>query len=91
MDDESFFEFLGNTLNIPADDPVVGHIVTNIMHLTKIEEVTFENFQSLFNHAGVNNEEDLKKKINNLRNETEQDHHFKSMYKGIFKKPILYI
>jgi hypothetical protein len=33
MNDEILFEFLGNGLEIADDDPVVGHIVANIMKL----------------------------------------------------------
>lgn len=54
------------------------------MKLTKIDEVTFEQFQSLFNYAGASNPNELKGKIGNLRNEAGQDIHFKSMYKNIF-------
>lgn len=44
MNDEMFFGFLEKELEIAPDDPVVGHIVTNVMKLTKIEEITYPQF-----------------------------------------------
>ena len=51
-------------LEIAADDIVVGHIVTNVMKLTKIEEVTYDQFESLFHYTNSKDEVDLKAKIN---------------------------
>ena len=31
------FGFLGDTLQIPADDPFVGHLIINVMKLEKLE------------------------------------------------------
>ena len=36
MNDEKLFEFLGDRLGIKDDDIVSGHIITNIMKLTRI-------------------------------------------------------
>ena len=44
MNDEIFFGFLEKQLEIAPDDLVVGHIVTNIMKLTKIDEITMQQF-----------------------------------------------
>lgn len=37
MNDEEIFGFLGDTLQIPADDPFVGHLIINVMKLEKLE------------------------------------------------------
>ena len=67
INDETFFNFLSIQLEISADDIVVGHIVTNVMKLTKIEEVTYDQFEALFHYTNSKDEEDLKKKMNDLR------------------------
>lgn len=51
MNDEQLFGFLTDALGMAGDDPLVGHIVANIMDLKKIEETHFEDFAKLFDYA----------------------------------------
>lgn len=43
MSDDDLFDFIEKDLGLKAEDPLCGHIVTNIMGIKKIEEITLQN------------------------------------------------
>lgn len=51
MNDGELFDFMIDDLEINAEDPIFGHLATNVMGIKKIEEITYENFEALFKYA----------------------------------------
>lgn len=41
MSDDNLFEFFMKDLKVAADDPIFGHLVTNVMNVSKIEETKY--------------------------------------------------
>ena len=63
MNDGELFDFMIDDLEINAEDPIFGHLATNVMGIKKIEEITYENFEALFKYAKVDNIPELKNKL----------------------------
>lgn len=51
ISDGELFNFMIDDLGIEDNDPIFGHLATNVMGIKKIEETTYENFEALFKYA----------------------------------------
>lgn len=51
MDDTDLYNFFLDVLKFEPTDPVIGHLITNVMDIKKINGSTLSNFEALINYT----------------------------------------